>query len=307
MAQTLDILSLVLTMIEANNKFVPNLFSNLNFTKKDIENFIQKYNVLKDPRCNELGFFILLKNNYITNEEFAKYMNLDYKDGSFWIVADSFDDILSKKYEFEIKILDGDYLDYNYDFYKLDVSDYFYYYDEDTLKAIIDYCIKNNLEFDDEVITEENITIKDGKIYVNDIKLEDVIDDDRGLSDLRDELNWAICEAQHAADFDEMYSKIINGFKTDIGDFERKIVKNYKGEDVEKIYIKLENKTLDNVEKFLREEYKEYEYTDETYGNVFYVLREMEYFDFDTPDYNYIYGDIDKSVINDYTQSRLYG
>lgn len=301
-----DVMDLVLSMLEASNKFESTLFSSLNFTKNDITKFIKKYNVLEKPECNELGFYLLLNNGYITKEQFAKYLGLKYEDDNFWLVVDSFDDVLSdSKYEFEIKILDGEFENYGNDFYKIeDVDYYFRYYNEETLNDIIKYCIDKGLEVDEELITDENISLRNGEIFVNNIKLKDVIDSDDGLEDLRSELNIAICEAQESADFDEMYNKIINAFKDEVSDFERRTV-NIKDKNVEQIYIKITDKKLKEAEKLLIEEYGEYDYKEEKYGSMLYILKEMEFFDFRTPDYNNIYGDIDKGVLNDYTQSRL--
>lgn len=301
-----DVMDLVLSMLEASNKLESTLFGSLNFSKADITKFIKKYNVLEKPECNELGFYLLLNNGYITKEQFAKYLGLKYENDNFWLVVDSFDDVLSdSKYEFEIKILDNEFEDYGNDFYNIeDIDYYFRYYDEKTLYSIIQYCIDKGLEVDEELITDENISLRNGEIFVNNIKLKDVIDSDDGLEDLRSELNIAICEAQESADFDEMYNKIINAFKDEVSDFERRTV-NIKDKNVEQIYIKITDKKLKEAEKLLIEEYGEYDYKEEKYGNMLYILKEMEFFDFRTPDYNNIYGDIDKGVLNDYTQSRL--
>ena len=301
-----DVMDLVLSMLEASNKLESTLFGSLNFSKADITKFIKKYNVLEDLDCNELGFYLLLNNGYITKEQFAKYLGLKYENDNFWLVVDSFDDVLSdSKYEFEIKILDNEFEDYGNDFYNIeDIDYYFRYYDEKTLYSIIQYCIDKGLEVDEELITDENISLRNGEIFVNNIKLKDVIDSDDGLEDLRSELNIAICEAQESADFDEMYNKIINAFKDEVSDFERRTV-NIKDKNVEQIYIKITDKKLKEAEKLLIEEYGEYDYKEEKYGNMLYILKEMEFFDFRTPDYNNIYGDIDKGVLNDYTQSRL--
>jgi hypothetical protein len=285
----------------------------LGFTKDDIDNLIKEHKILNNIDCNERGWIILWKNKYISNETFAKHMDLEYDavppftaKKNFWIIADDFEDLLSRKYEFEAKILDGDY-DWNYgDFYDVDVDQHFSDYDQKTLEAIIEYCDKKGFEIenDDEesiLMTKENMKIVDNQIIINDnIKLVDVLDQ---LDDLDQILNNAICEAQESADQDEVYKKIEQSFIDEVGEYTRKIFK-INGQEIEKLLVRFDGDWFD-IENELKDTYGDYEFQQENYGNLRSILSENDKFNFRTPDYNYIYGSIDDVTLNEYTQNRL--
>jgi hypothetical protein len=312
---------LILTMIAANNDFE----NELGFTKNDIDNFIKKYDFFdEDAKFTERGYLVLWNNKYITTEEFAKAMDIEYKDNKFWLIVNSFDDILGKDYKFEIEVLDNEYDWEPSDSSYTDIDNYWSDYDEDTLKEIIKYCTDKGLEIegedgeDEELITDENTYIKNNErgkpdIYFKyesgkEIKFSKLIDED-GLDDLKTELSHAIGDAQDTADQDKYYTKIINAFEEKVGYFERREVKvkDYKGveSNVEKVCIRLDNIDFKEVEQFLIDDYGEYDFEEEKYGSLFYILREMEYFDFRKPYYDHIYGSIDDSILNEYTRDKL--
>lgn len=306
-----EIVDLIVAMIDEHNEYG----DALNFNKSNIDKIIKKYN-MNYKQCNELGWIVLLKNKYITNEQFYDYMNADYIDGNVYLIVDSFDDVLSSKYETEIKALDwGDTWwndNYSYD-YDADVSGHWNDYTEETLKEIMEYCFRNEIEIEGELMDKNNTVLKNGKLYFNDQELDDLIDDD-DLDELKTVLNHAICEAQDSADRDNTYKAIENAFENKIGTFERKTVNvmkyNAKKDikeptDVEKIYIKL-NINLDDVESFLKDQYSKYNYSEESYGDLISILKEMEFFDFDAPDYHYIgNGGIEDDYLNEITRDRL--
>lgn len=315
---------LILSMIKANSEYE----NELNFTKSDIENFMNKYNFKNEIKeSNELGWIVLWNNKYITNEEFAKLMDVEYNEDNFWLVINSFDDILSSKYETEIKVLDQDDDWWNSsDYYENnDIDSYYWHrYTEDTLKEIIEFCVNQGIEIenedgDDELMTNENtylIPDKKGKqnIYFkyengDEVELSSLLDED-GLDELKTALNNAICEAQDYADRDDVETKIIKEFESSIGFFKREYVKkkDYKGveKEVEKISIRLDNLDFSNVESFLQDEYDEYDFETSNYGDLLHILKEMEYFEFDTPDYNNVYGDIDNDMLNEITVDKLH-
>lgn len=300
--------SLVLIMIDAHTEYG----DELGFNKSDIDKIIKKYDFYKHISCNELGWIILWENGYITDELFANKMDVAVIDKNIYLIVNSFDDILGRDYETEIKVLDWDddlgapsYCDYD-----ADVSYNWRYYNETTLKAIMEYCFKNGLVIDDEEMTEENTILKNDNIYFNDKELNDLIDDD-SLEELKDILNIAICEAEDSANRDTMYDAVKKAFENAIGSIERKTVKgiDYKTRkeiDVEKIYIKLNlNLNMNNIKQFLRDSYGEIEYIDESYGDLIHILKEMELFDFKKPNYDYISGDIDNDTLNEITVDRL--
>lgn len=305
---------LILTMIKANQDYE----NELNFTKSDIDNFIKEYNFRDEiNKCSEMGLIVLWKNKYITDEEFAKYMDVEFNEDKFWIIIDSFDEILSdKKYSTEIEILSGDRDWQGSDYYdNCDIESYYWSdYTEDTLKEIIKFCTDKGIEINEELMTDENTILKNGDIYFKfdeaeeDVKLSSLLDED-DLDELKTILNNAICDAQDSADRDEVYNKIISEFESSIGFFKRELAtkKDYYGvtKEVEKIHIRLDNLNIDDVEDFLKEDYGEYNFEDEKYGSLLHVLKEMEYFEFRTPDYNYISGSIDKATLNEYTQDKL--
>jgi hypothetical protein len=283
-------LTLILKMLKAFEDFG----SEIGFTKEEIDELIAKYKVLDNLDCNELGLYVLLQNDYITPEEFAKQTDCHYENGDYYLVVDDFSDILKEKeYSFEISILNGDY-DLHYDYYESNID--FYYYTEDTLESIIKYCIKNKLEIEGEEMTRENTKIIDGDLYFNDTKLEDIIDED-DLEDLKIELNGATCEAQESADYGEIYNRIVKSFENEIGEFSRRMINNK-----EKLFIKIyQDKMFECIVQFFDGSYDE-----DSLGNIYSVLYEYDYFNFRTPDYNYISGSIDKKDLNDHIQNRLY-
>jgi hypothetical protein len=314
----------ILTMIKAHDNYE----NEMNFTKSDIENFMIKYNFKNEIKeSNELGWILLWNDKYITNEEFAKLMDIEYLDNNFWLVINKFDDILSDKYSTEIKVLDhdddwwssGDYYENN------DIDSYYWHhYTEETLKEIIDYCVNNDIEIENEntdeyeLMTTENTYLKPDKkgkqdIYFkfedgNEVELSSLLDEYE-LEELKDVLNRAICEAQEDADRNDVYDQIVKEFEKSIGYFERRNVKttDYKGieKDVEKIYIRLDDLDWDDIEVFLKDDYDEYDFETAKYGNLISILKEKDYFEFRTPNYNYISGDIDYDYLNEITRDRL--
>jgi len=268
-----EYVNLVLTMIDTYN----NWGDELKFNKSDIDNLIKEHEILSKGKWNERASIILWKDGYIDNERFAKLMYLEYEDKAFWMSFDSFDDMLGKDYEFEASFLDGDY-DWNYgNFYEVDVESYFYYYTPETLQEIINYCDKKGCEIDDEeetiVMSKDNTKLIDNQIIINGhIKLVDVLDE---LDELKTCLNSAICEAQESADQDEIYTKVDRAFVEKIGEYKRKMHK-VKDKEIEKIYIKFDDFT--EVESHLKDTYGDYEFIEETYGDLYGILKDMEYF-----------------------------
>lgn len=291
---------LILTMLEALDDYGE---KELNFTKDDIDKLIKKYINFDNLRCNELGLMVLNENGYLSNDKLSKLLNYEYIDDEIYIIIDSFEEILNKTdYDFEIEILDHDYPDnlYNFDTYDTSIELYIWDdYNEETLKDIIKYCIDNGLEYEGEELTEENIKIVNGKILVNDVELKDIIREE-DFDELYNILNTSACEAQSSADADEIVNKIHNNFEDDIG----KIKYENTSENEEIIKINL-NIDLSEIKNFLKDIYGEFEYEEESFGSLIHILKEMDYFDFSKPDYRNIYGDIDKSHLNEITQERL--
>jgi len=312
-------INLILTMLDAYNQYG----DDLNFTKKDADIFIKKYNALEDINdCNERGYIVLWNNKYLTNEEFAKHLDLKYEDEKFWLVIDSFDDILTDKYKTEISYLDRDADDDREpsEYYDHQIDNYYWHtYTEETLKKIIEYCIDQGIEIENdddndddddnyELMTAENTYLKTDKnnhldIYFkykngNETKLVKLIDNDE-FDDLKTELNIAVGKAQDDADYSEVYDEIKEKFEKGIGTFEYKTVG-----DSEKIYIKL-NITFKQVEEWFEENYGEYNFDEGGFGSLSYVLKEMEYFDFKKPYYDHINGSIDDDLLNEFTRDRL--
>lgn len=307
---------LILTMLVAYNKYG----DKLNFTKSEIDNLIRKHILMNinNIECNEYGYIVLLENGYITKEQFAKKMNVIYENDHYWLIIDSFKDLLSNKYEDEAKILDGDDIDLNNNYYDNDI--YYYYwddFDEETLKSIIEYCSKNNLEVDIEtddgeyktIELKDNLILKDGDIYIDDkefdnlseYRLRKLIDED-GLEDLKNDINICICDAQYSADESEFYNKIKNSVINKIGPYENIVVgKNKNGYDIYKIKIRLDF-DMDEVKTFLYD--NEYNFEDSSYGSLEIILREMEFFDIDPINYD-VSGWIDDEYLNELIQKEL--
>jgi hypothetical protein len=289
-------LQLLLTMITAYEKYE----NQLDFTKSDINNFFKKYiKSDEDLECNERGYMVLFRNKYITNEQFQKYINIRYHDNTFWLEFDSFNDILPSEYEYESSILDGTNDWHPSDFYEVDIESYWDYYTEKTLENMIEFCVKNELEIDNELMTKNNTKIINNEIYFNDVRLIENIDQ---IEELREILNNAVCEAQDIAYQDEVYDQIKKNFEESIGNFKFVTVK-LDNKNIEKIHVEINN--WDDIEQFLIDSYGEYDFEDEYYGYLFSILKEMDFFKFRKPNYDYIYGDIDKETLNEYTQDRL--
>jgi hypothetical protein len=298
-------IDLILTMLTAYEEYG----TALNFDENDIKNFIKNYSISFDEierDINELGWIILWENKLISDKYFCKLMEIEIISGDTYLVINNFNDILSKDYIFEIEILNGEY-DYNpSDYNGYDIGTWWYYYNENTKKEIIKYCIDNGLEIDDELLTDENLIFKNDDIYFNDQKFVNYIDD-RDLIDLNNILNDALSEAQDSADADEYYNKIKNAFEKDIGDIEhksKKVIKEDKEKTVDLLYIKL-NISWSEIKSELEGLYNKFEFEDCNYGNLQYILNEIEYFNFKKPYYDYISGSIDKDTLNEYTVNRL--
>jgi len=100
----------------------------------------------------------------MTKEKLAQLLDVEYEDGKFVYTCYGFDDVLSKNdYSTEIAILSGEYDNYNT--WDAEVEYHWDDYDEETLKDIIEYCVKNKLELYDEIMTNENTILENGDIY----------------------------------------------------------------------------------------------------------------------------------------------
>lgn len=293
-------LELILNMLVALDDFTEN---DLKFSKKDIDNFIQRYNVLDRIYCNERGFIVLFNNKYISSDKFCELMECEYKDGYFYLTFDHFEDFLNNEYEIEARMLDGEYDWYHDRYYDADVEYYWSYYTEETLKKIIKFCDVKGLEYNEELMTKENMKIKEnGKLYFNDEEVEKIIRED-DLEELYDILNRSILDAEDTAQQDGIYTEIKNNFENKIGKIERFNVQE-KNKTVEKIRIKLDI-DLSEIEEQLKSWYGDYEFEKEDFGNLYHILNEMDYFEFKKPNYDYISYSIDNEILNEYTIDRL--
>lgn len=310
-------IDLILTMIVAFEEFG----TEINFTENDIDNIVKKYKLFEgnnsNININERSFIILLKKGYITKDQFAKHMDIEFENNSkedplydsFHIIVDSFDDVLSDKHDIEIKLLDGNFEDSNYgNFYKVDVDQYWGDYTEKTLKIIMNYCIENKLEIEVEdnmvVMTSENTIFKNDNVYFNNIPLYKFIDNEEGLEDLRQALNDAICEADTSANISKCYEMSKDKFNDNVGEFEWKTI-TVGNKINEKLYISID-KSLIDIEKFLIDTYGKYEFTQEDYGNIPYILSSgMEIYDYYPIDFDNVYSYINDDDLNEYTQNKL--
>lgn len=287
-------LQLALTMLVALENFK---YEDLRINKDDVTKIIMQHNLLEKRMWNERGTIVLWRNDYLTSGEFAKMMEIEYEDNEFWIVAESFEDIIGECTEAEI--LDSNLKWYHSDYYHVNVSDFWLDYTKETLKAIIDFCIKKGFEINDVLMTSENLKLIDGDIYFNDTKLIDLIDES-DLDNLRTSLNSSIIEAQDSADQNYAYKKVKKAFKNNIGDYKWKKIK-IDGKDKNMLYVKVD---INKIEQKLIDHYGTYEFIDEDYGNLFYAMKDFDMFKIDV-NLEYLYGDIDNTILNEYTQSRL--
>lgn len=271
----------------------------LGFNKSDVDSFIKKYDYLNHIKCNERGVFILWDNKYIDNDKFEKLMNVKIENNRIYIICNDFGDILNSDYDVEIDILNGE-LDSHWSYYEY----YDYYrnggscwddYNKETLKAIFDFCIKNECDIDGEIMTEENTKIENNDVLFKGVSLEKYIPKEDGLDDLKHKLNSGIVQAQENADQEEIYKMIKDTFIDEIGEY--KWVKD-------KLYVSVDN-LIDDVDYFLKEDYGDFEFEDENYGSLANILKEMEKFDIRFPDLDNIYASIDDGTLNEITQDIL--
>ena len=62
---------------------------------------------------------------------------------------------------------------------------------------------------------------------------------------------------------------------------------------------------ISDVKSELKDWHGDYDFETEDYGSLEAILNEMEYFKFDKPYYDHIYGDIDNDYLNELTRDRL--
>ncbi len=299
----------------------------IGYTKVDLDALIEEYGLLKPidikynyNNFNELGAIILHENGYISNEVFAEQMGIEYGDDKFYIVTDSFEDLLSDDLEYEASWLDGKgwenwdpsfYSDYDIDF-----SDF----TKGTLEKIIEYCEEQDCFIEDEEeirITKENTKIVEFKswndnikykvIINDDIDISDHIDDD-GMEELKQNIQFGISDAYDSAQQDEVYSEIKSNFEDKIGTWKFKTITDKNGKQEERIHIYF-NAEFSDIKSELKEEYSYYadvhgngsvgyNYTESNYGDLFSILHEYEYLDMDKPNYQYIDGYPDSKLID---------
>jgi hypothetical protein len=303
-----EYIELVLSMIVAYENYE----GELNYTKDEITSIIKEYNIIEkgisspSHRWNERGSIIFWRNGYLTNEKFAELMDIEYEGKNFWLVNEDFESVLPDKYSTEAKILDGTAEWYSSDFYDVDVEDFFRNYTTETFQAIIDFCAKKGFEIEDEdktiTLSKENMKIVSNEIIINNhINITDALDE---LDDLKHSLNAAVCEAQEAADQNETYKRVKREFVQKIGEFKWKTMK-FNGKDREMLLVRVEF-DWSTIEDSLKKYYGDYEFIEESYGSLYHILNEEGFFDnFSGVNFDYIYGSIDNSVLNEYTQNRL--
>jgi hypothetical protein len=276
----------------------------IGFSKEEIDNLVKENLDIDELKCNERGLIVLWKNGYLSNEKFGKFMGLEYEDKDFWLVESSFCDILNEPI---CEILDGDY-DWNYDVYSdystNDIQNYYWRdYTVETLKDIIDFCIRRKLEINVEEITKSNTIIKDNDIYFNDKKFVNYLKED-DLEELGDVLKFSIGEAQYVAEIDGYTKEIKDNFIEKVGEYKWKTVTNQKGKTEGKLYIKMDV-DWDEIEKNLKDWYGDFEFEDGEFGSLYHILREMDVFDIEIPDDRYNNYDFDDKLLNEITSNRL--
>lgn len=294
---------LLLQMLEAYDNFG----NEIGFSEEELNNFILKYLNVNKLKCNERGYILLWLNNYISDELFAKYMDIEYEDKKFWMVVSNFCDIIKK--DTACEILNGEY-DWNYDFYNeytdTDIETHYWNdYDEETLRDIIKWCVTHEIELDDVLMTEDNTILKDKDIYFNNKLLRKYLKED-DLDELIIILTNSVGEAYYHSEIDYIYKKLKDEFIDEIGNYKWKTITNSRGKQEDKLYIDLSNYDFNDIGYKLKEQYGEYEFEEESYGSLYHILKEFEYFDnFREPDYRYLSVSMDDEILNNITRDRL--
>lgn len=293
---------LLLQMLEAYDNFG----NEIGFTEEELKNLISKYLDVKKLKCNERGYILLWLNKYLSDELFAKYMGIKYEDSKFWMVVSDFSDIIEERVG---EILNGEY-DWDYDFHNeytaSDIETYYWDdYNEETLKDIIKWCVTHEIELDDVLMTEDNTILKDKDIYFNNKLLRKYLKED-DLDELIIILTNSVGEAYFHSEFDYIYKKLKNEFIDKIGNYKWKTIINSRGKQEDRLYIDLSNYDFNDIEYKLKEQYGEYEFEEGSYGSLYYILKEFEYFDnFREPDYRYLSVSMNDEILNSITSDRL--
>ena len=297
-----NIVQLLMTMIVTYD----NYGDSIGYTKEELDNLVKKWD-LTNQDFNELSSIILYEEGYITKDEFAKSLDVEIgDDGDFWMVFNDFESVLGSDFTFEAKVLSGriweDWNPSSYTDYDFSLSDF----SEKTLKAIIEYCTDNGCEIDTDdelLLTKDNMRIENGSIYVNDENLDEHMEDD-GMSELKNNIQIGIADAHESAEASEIYDQCKRNFKDGIGEFKMVDRKNGKGED---LWVRVEA-DLSEIKSSLEEGYMYsgvVDYVEESYGEIYYVLKEYDYLDMDKPNYDYLYSSPKRKDVDDCVRERV--
>ena len=284
----MNILNLILAMIRSLDYHDS---SELNFSKDDIDYFINKDNLLDKLDCDDKGIIILWQNNYIDNNIFSKEMGTYYEDGIFYLVYNNFEELLVNN-ETEAKIMDDDiYLFENEYTYENIIIDYWYMFNIDTLNHIINFCVENKLKIKEEFITHQNTKIINNDIYFKDKPLKKYLNK---LSKLENLLLMIINDSISIAYYDAAYKKIKNMIEDNIGTFKWKRIYNNKDESL----LVNVNITWYEVLKYLDEYSDDFDFESSNYGSLTHILKDMNYFDIGNVNYDNLYINLDKVELN---------
>ena len=284
----MNILNLILAMIRSLDYHDS---SELNFSKDDIDYFINKDNLLDKLDCDDKGIIILWQNNYIDNNIFSKEMGTYYEDGIFYLVYNNFEELLVNN-ETEAKIMDDDiYLFENEYTYENIIIDYWYMFNIDTLNHIINFCVENKLKIKEEFITHQNTKIINNDIYFKDKPLKKYLNK---LSKLENTLLMVFNDSIAIAYYDAAYKKIKNMIEDNIGTFKWKRIYNNKDESL----LVNVNITWYEVLKYLDEYSDDFDFESSNYGSLTHILKDMNYFDIGNVNYDNLYINLDKVELN---------
>lgn len=310
----------------------------LGFSKDEIDKLIKEH-VLDDngtTSCNAFGSMLLEKHGYVTKKDVSDKFNLQYekenensdKMSLYWYF-NSFDEILKEdNYKTEIIYLDSlawEQFDYYSSGSWAELNDFYDDINEENLKDILKYLIKNKCDIfvDDSVdeyilVEKTNSKVEDGKIYLKDSKniwfkiSESELENSDDCEELVSRLNSTYEACKSDADIIEAEKQVIDSFESEIGHYERKY-----DEKTKKEYIRLRCDFInwDQLWEFYIDESKHeygsglYEFDDEstyTGDDLESIGHELDWFEFRTPDYNYIYGDIKNTDLNSRISEDIY-
>ena len=307
---------------EDNGLLILNLLQDGYFDKKELKELVGDSKIVGD-----LGDYAKLKlwlDGFITDEGISKFFNdLHYENGKLYLLAE--EDDLNSFFDkwMLICIFGGDWWNSS-DFYVMKTADYIWtYLNKENMEKIIKYIVGKEIDYDyyrtpkeyhfwDLETKPEHFQwsekdkeykfIYSGYTY----EISTILDENKkgNLSELYDILSIALNRAQDSADQDEYYKYSKKSIVKRFTNWEFIMVGEYEYMAFPAHYV-----NWDPVMNGLEDQYKSYgviDFTEEYYGDIWYMFKEFNDEGKDSfPDYD-LYGDIDENLLNEFVSEEIY-